>query len=67
MTALERIAREIGVALSECGAGEGSPLVGELAETLEELGREPFPRGAGRHRARRRAARRPAPASPRSG
>jgi hypothetical protein len=42
--ALEEAAREIGVALAECGADAASPLVGELAGTLAELADEPAPR-----------------------
>jgi len=47
--ALEEVAREIGVALEECGADAASPLVAELAGTLAELADEAAP-----HRKRRR-------------
>ena len=58
MTALERVAREAGIALAECGAEESSTLVGELAETLSELAREPSSREARRPGRLRRPRRR---------
>jgi hypothetical protein len=42
--ALDEAAREIGVALAECGADPASRLVGELAGTLAELADVPAPR-----------------------
>jgi len=59
VTALERIARDIGIALGECGAEESSTLVGEVAESLSDLAREPSVREDRRQRPPRRS-RRPA-------
>jgi len=61
LTVLERIARDIGVALAECGAEESSTLVAELADTLHGLAREPSAREGERRGPRRRSSRRRGP------
>jgi hypothetical protein len=45
VTALDRIAGEIGLALGDCGGTEDSPLVDEIAAVLVELAEKPTPRG----------------------
>jgi hypothetical protein len=57
VTVLERVAREIGIALGECGAEESSTLVGELADELSGLARERSSR-EGRRQGPRRPSRR---------
>ena len=41
MTAIDRTAREIGLALGDCGSADASPLVAEIAAVLVELADEP--------------------------
>jgi len=52
VTAIDRTAREIGLALGDCGSADGSTLVEEIAVVLVELADEP-PRHGRRSRRRK--------------
>jgi hypothetical protein len=48
--AFEEAARDAGRALGDCGAGEETPLAGEIARALADLAAEPRRRGAARRK-----------------
>jgi len=52
VTAVDRTAREIGLALGDCGSSDASTLVEEIAAVLAELADEPPRRGRRRRKFR---------------